>query len=149
MIRPLDLILPYPVSANRYWRSLPPAGRRAAVVVLSREAKLFKEEVVRRAAAAGITAPVRGRVCLTIDLYPAMPKDGPVRMRRDPVGWDDTVRAIDVDNGIKVVLDSIKGIVIDDDRWVRRIVAQRHAPTGDARTIVRIEPFDDTMRAAT
>ena len=41
MEKGVTLVLPYPVSANRYWRTYQPKGHRVPVTVVSREAKKY------------------------------------------------------------------------------------------------------------
>ena len=63
-------------------------------------------------------------------------------MRVDGATWDDSVRCIDLDNAQKVLLDAFKGVVFEDDKWVRRIVAERAEPDADgARVVVTITPL--------
>jgi len=135
----IELTLPYPVSANVYWRSFVPRGHSRATVTLSDEAKAYKAMVGRLVRAAGVMRPIAGRVAITVRLYPARPQDWARRARKDPAGWDDDVRCIDLDNANKVLLDSLKGWAIEDDRWVRRIVSERMEPDGEARVVVTIE----------
>lgn len=137
----IKLTLPYPVSSNRYWRSFVPRGHSRANVTLSDEAKAYKEAVGRLVRAAGVVRPIAGRVAITVRLYPARPQDWARRARKDPAGWDDDVMCIDLDNANKVLLDSLKGWAIEDDRWVRRIVSERMEPDGEARVVVTIEPL--------
>lgn len=135
----ITLTLPYPVSANVYWRSFVPRGHSRAIVTLSDEAKAYKSSVGRLVRASGVLQPIAGRVAITVRLYPARPQDWARRARKDPAGWDDDVRCIDLDNANKVLLDSLKGWAIEDDRWVRRIVSERMEPDGEARVVVTIE----------
>ena len=135
----IELTLPYPVSANVYWRSFVRRGHSRAIVTLSDEAKTYKAMVGRLVRAAGVVRPIAGRVAITVRLYPARPQDWARRARKDPAGWDDDVRCIDLDNANKVLLDSLKGWAIEDDRWVRRIVSERMEPDGEARVVVTIE----------
>lgn len=51
------------------------------------------------------------------------------------------MQCIDLDNANKVLLDAMKGVAIDDDKWVRRIVAERMEPDGEARVVVTITPL--------
>ena len=134
----IELTLPYPVSANVYWRSFVPRGHARAIVTLSDEAKAYKAEVAALVRAAGIRSPLAGRVGVEIELYPARPQDWARRARRDPETWDDDVRCIDLDNANKVLLDAIKGQVIEDDKWVRRIFSERMEPDGEARVVIRV-----------
>lgn len=135
----IELVLPYPPSANRYWRSFVPRGHTRPVVVPSQEAKEYKARVAGIAQLAGITQPLIGRVEVDIRLYPHRPQDWAKRARRDPICWDDDVQCLDLDNCRKVLYDSLKGVVIDDDRWIWRDSAQRMEPDGDGRVVVRIQ----------
>lgn len=132
------LTLPYPISANRYWRTYMPKGFKAPVTAISQEAKAYKAEVGWLAKAAGIRQPFAGRVAVSYALYPKRPQDWVKRAAKDPFGWDDSVQCIDLDNAQKVLLDALKGVVIDDDRWVRRIQAERMEPDGEARVVVTV-----------
>ena len=141
----ITLTLPYPISANRYWASrviTPRGGRPMAVTYVTAEAKDFKEQVGWMAKAAGVRAPITGRVAIDVKLYPNRPQDFAVRMRKFGPTWDDTVMCLDLDNCHKVLLDAIKGVVIDDDKWVRRITSERMEPDQHkARMVVTITPL--------
>lgn len=137
------LTLPYPVSANRYWRTFMPKGFKAPVTTLSAEAKAYKEQVGWLIKAAGIRAPIVGRVAVSYVLYPKRPQDFQKRMRKDGPTWDDTVQCIDLDNAQKVLFDSLKGLAFGDDKWIRRIEAQRAEPDGEARVVVTITPMGE------
>lgn len=137
----ITLTLPWPVSANRYWRSFVPRGHTRAIVTLSDEAKLYRESVGWIVKKAGVRDPIAGRVAIEVQLYPQRPQDWAKRARANPQAWDDDVRCIDLDNAIKVMLDAIKGVAIEDDRWVRRLVAERMEPDGEARVVLRITPL--------
>lgn len=141
MTRPVTLVLPWPVSSNRYWRSYVPKGHRRAVVTLSDEAKAYKHQVGWIAKAAGIHSPFEGRVAIDVTLVPARPQDAARRIRRNPDHWDDDVRSIDLDNALKVTIDALKGIAFADDRWVWAITARRAEPDGEARMVVAVTPL--------
>ena len=138
----ITLILPWPVSANRYWATRviqnKTTGKWMAMTYVTAEAKQFKEEVGWLAKSAGVRAPMPGRIAIEYTLFPHRPQDWARRMRKDPVGWEDTVMCIDLDNAQKVLLDSLKGICFDDDKWVRSIVARRGEPRERAGMEVRI-----------
>lgn len=136
----IELTLPYPISANRYWRSYVPRGKSRAMTVLSDEAKAYKRDAAWLARKQGLRQPIDGRVMLTVRLYPKRPQDAAKRAARDPMGWDDSVQCLDLDNSLKVLIDALKGIAFADDRWVWRIDAQRMEPDGDARVVVGIAP---------
>ncbi|HFC2787008.1 TPA: RusA family crossover junction endodeoxyribonuclease [Neisseria gonorrhoeae] len=104
-MRVIRLILPYPVSANRYWR----IWRNRAV--RSAEAAAYKETVRRIAQGAG-AMPSEGAVAVYVRLIPKANKDG---------GANKTV--IDLDNALKVALDALQGVAYHNDRQVRRIAA--------------------------
>lgn len=137
----ITLTLPYPISANRYWASrvvTPKGGRAMALPYVTTEAKAFKASVLQLARAAGIIAPITGRVAIDVKLYPHRPLDWQKRQRLAGAAWDDTVQCIDIDNANKVLLDSLKEIVIDDDKWVRRLSSERMEPDGEARVVVTV-----------
>lgn len=140
----IELTLPYPISANRYWGTrvvkVKATGKFMPMVYVTSEAEDFKEQVGWLCRAAGVRAPLPGRVSLTVQLYPNRPQDFKTRMRKHGDAWDDTVMCIDLDNANKVLLDAIKGIVIEDDKWVRRLSSERMEPDEKgARVVLRIE----------
>lgn len=126
MTRAVAITLPYPLSANRYWKAIRIPGR--TMMAPSKEAKAYKADVAQLVSAAGITEPIAGRVRVEIRLYPQRPADWLKRARSDPNGWDDGVRCIDLDNARKVLYDALRGLVIVDDRWIREDAAWRMVP---------------------
>jgi len=138
----IQLVLPYPISANRYWASriiTPKGGRPMAMTYVTPDAKAFKEQVGWIAKQAGVRAPIVGRVAIAVKLYPNRPQDYATRMRKFGASWDDTVMCLDLDNCHKVLLDAIKGVVIEDDKWVRQIHSERMEPDEHkARMVVTI-----------
>lgn len=134
----LTIVLPYPISANRYWISFYAPKLKRVCVGPTKEAKAYKEEVGWRCRAAGIHAPLAGRIAIAYRLYPKRPQDWQARQRKLGDAWQDTVQCIDLDNAQKVLLDALKGIAFEDDAWVRRITAERAEPDGEARLVVTI-----------
>lgn len=124
----IELTFPYPVSANRYWRSFVPRGKSRAIVTVSDEAKAYKAEVAWRARLAGIREPLTGRVGLLVRLYPARPQDWAKRSAKNPDCWDDDVRCLDLGNVEKVLSDALNGVAWADDKQLRRIVLERCEP---------------------
>ncbi|GAP37368.1 RusA family crossover junction endodeoxyribonuclease [Piscinibacter sakaiensis] len=138
---PIELVLPYPLSANRYWRAITIPGR--TMMAPTKEAIAFKAQVALQARVAGIREPIAVRSVVEIAIYPQRPQDWAKRARRDPATWDDDVRCIDADNANKVLLDALRGVAIVDDsrRYVRKLVTEQMEPDGEARTVVRITPL--------
>lgn len=147
----ISLNLPYPISANRYWATriikMKGALKPTAMTYVTPEAKAFKDLVHKLAVAAGVRAPINGRVAIAYTLHPHCPQDAHRRMKRDPVGWEDTVQCIDLDNAQKVLLDALKGVAIEDDKWVRKISAERGTPVDGGKLVVTITPIAPTMAA--
>lgn len=129
----ITLTLPYPISANRYWR--PVKIGKHITIVPTKEAKAYRHSV-----AALYKGPlISGRCMFEIFLFPNRPQDWQKRMRLHGDAWSDTVMCIDLDNANKVLLDSLKGVAIEDDKWVREIRALRMEPDQHgARVVVRI-----------
>lgn len=121
----IRLELPYPVSANRYWRTIVQKNR--AMVFVSDEAKRYKRDAAWLAKAAGIRTPFLTTVELRIQL---VPKNG---------------ICMDLDNALKVTIDALKGIAYQDDSQVRKITAERTAPNGKGGLIVEIDTFSDPV----
>lgn len=148
----ITLTLPYPISANRYWR--PVSLGKHITIVPTKEAKDYRKEVMRIVLAAGIVNPLRGRVAIDVQLFPHRPLDFAKRMRLLGAAWDDGVQCLDLDNANKVLLDSLKGVAIEDDKWVRQLSSERMEPDGESRVVVRItqiavaQPQGDLLGAA-
>jgi crossover junction endodeoxyribonuclease RusA len=143
----LVVTLPYPISANRYWRSRVIAVKGKPPIVstyVSPEAKAYKTEVGWLLRAAGVRSPCPGRAALEYVLYPHRPQDWEKRMRLHGATWDDDVRSIDIDNANKVLIDALKGIAIHDDsrKWVRRLAGEHGEPDAlGARLVLTIKPI--------
>ena len=137
----IQLTLPYPISANRYWKQFV-LGKGASARMMqapSAEAKAYKAAVLQAAVLACIGKPIVGRVAISIRLYPQRPQDWARRAAKAPLSWDDDVRCIDLDNANKVLLDALKGVAIEDDRWVRVLSSERMEPDEKgARVEVRV-----------
>lgn len=145
MTRQIELVLPYPISANRYWAHrivTPKDGRKPmAMTYVTNEARAYKEHVGWLAAKAGITKPLQGRVAVEVQLYPNRPQDWQTRMRKLGPAWDDSVQCIDLGNCEKVLSDALKDVVFCDDRWLWDIHLRRMEPVGEGRVVVIIRPL--------
>lgn len=100
------ICLPYPVSANRYWRSF------RGMTVRSKEADEYKRTAAHSAFVAGWRA-LACPVSVAITLHPKRTKKGAESKTR-----------MDLDNCIKVTLDALNGVAYLDDRQVVRLVAE-------------------------
>ena len=113
MTNSVSFTLPYPPSANRYWRSY--RGR----VVKSEEARAYQREAGWIAKASGFDC-TKSDVAITVKVYRPQ-KSG------------------DLDNFLKVTLDSLKGIIYDDDKQVKVIHAERYDDKHNPRVDLLIE----------
>jgi crossover junction endodeoxyribonuclease RusA len=132
----VKLLLPYPVSANRYWRSFAYLDRTTkkprSVTVPSDEAKAFKQEVGWRAKAAGFKEPTTKPIEIaSITLCPRTKKDGTA-----------SATVLDLGNCWKVVEDALQGIVYVNDRQIKRIANVEYgAPSDDGALIIEVIEF--------
>ena len=107
------ITLPYPPSANRYWRSY--RGR----VVKSEEARAYQQKAGWIAKTSGFDC-TSNNVSLTLRVYrPA--KRG------------------DLDNTLKILVDSLKGIIYQDDEQVTIIHAERYDDKHNPRVDLLVE----------
>lgn len=116
------LILPYPPSANRYWRIF--RGR----AVPSAEAALYKRLVWAVARSSGMGDPTTAPVALELILRPVNPKDADRRERLQGPGWHHGLRCLDLDNALKAALDALQGIAYANDKQVMSIRIERGVP---------------------
>lgn len=107
---PEYIVLPYPISANRYWRNF--RGR----MVVSSEAKAYKKQVQWAFSAFGIE-PAKGEVSLAIKLHPKLTTKGAASRT-----------IIDLDNCIKVVFDALQGVLYVNDKQVKKLTAEVGEP---------------------
>jgi crossover junction endodeoxyribonuclease RusA len=109
----VSITLPYPPSANRYWRSY--RGR----VVKSAEAKAYQQEAGWIAKLSGFDCTTRN-VSITLRVY---------RPRKTG----------DLDNSLKILIDSMKGIIYEDDEQVVVIHAERYEDKNNPRVDLLVE----------
>lgn len=133
------LTLPYPLSVNRYW--MPVKMKSHLAILPTKEGRKYREQAAALCIAQG-ARKIAGRVKIELWLYPNRPLDWQKRIRQHGAAWDDTVQCQDLDNANKVVLDALKDILIEDDKWVRQLLSQRMEPDDKgARVVVRITPL--------
>lgn len=114
----LLVLLPFPPSANRYWRH---ANGRTYV---SEQAKAYRKAV---AAACGVRTPLQGELAVKLSF------DYPDRRKRD------------LDNLAKQVLDSLQlcGAIEDDSQIVQLLLVRNSIQSkGEAECLVRIEVIE-------
>jgi crossover junction endodeoxyribonuclease RusA len=124
----ITIRLPYPVSANKYWRTTVTKGH--AVTYVSAEARSYKQAIAWIAIAAGVR-PVHEHVALKIALHPKTTKNG-----------DASKICLDLDNSIKVTCDALNGIAYNDDSQIKRIEAEYGAPIKDGGMTVTISSHE-------
>lgn len=137
----MRLVLPYPLSANRYWRSFVPKGWNRALVAPSDEAKRYKKQVAAMAREQGAHV-IEGPVEYVLQLYPHLPQDWKKRVKLDPLWWDLTVQCIDLDNARKVMLDALAGIVFTNDSRIRKDPGEIMVPDGEARCVITFKAYE-------
>jgi len=117
----MTLTLPYPPSVNHLYASV--NGRK----VLSRQGREYKATAGAIAVRSGI-AKLAGPVAVKVDVY---------RPRR----------AGDLDNSLKAILDSLKGIAWNDDKQVKKIIAEQFDDKVEPRAEIEITPIAGTPGA--
>ena len=115
----LKLTLPYPPSANNYWRlGFIGRNKKRPTIFKTKEARDYQQNARRTAAMQG-AEPVVGNVDLSLKLFrPA--KRG------------------DLDNTLKVLLDALKGVAYIDDNQVIGITATRHDDASNPRVEIEM-----------
>lgn len=114
-MRELFLTLPYPPSANRYWRNW--QGR----MVKSAEARAYQKDIQQRF---NVQSFDDCMVELTINLY--RPK-----------------KTGDLDNFLKVSIDALKGVCFNDDKQVRKITAEMFDDKSNPRVEITIKQYGE------
>jgi crossover junction endodeoxyribonuclease RusA len=113
----IEITVPYPPSSNRYWRV------DRGTTHLTAAARRYKQDVAALAHEAGVRAPIAGPVAVELHVY---------RPRR----------AGDLDNRIKLLLDSLQGAVLSNDSQVTEIHAYRHDDKARPRVEVTVAEAD-------
>jgi crossover junction endodeoxyribonuclease RusA len=114
------IVFPYPISANKYWRSI---GNR---VLVSREGRQFKGLVKASWSMLGLPK-LEGPLELYLRLHPKMNKDGTASRV-----------CIDLGNSEKVISDALNGLAWDDDKQLVRIIMEKSYPVHKGAISLRI-----------
>ncbi len=117
----MRFVLPYPISANRYWRNF--RGR----AVVSSEAREYKALASALATTVGVQ-PVAGKVALALTLHPRKPK------RKSSAD----VRCMDLDNALMVAIDALNGVAFVDDSQVVDLRITRGEPVDLGALVVEV-----------
>lgn len=133
------LILPYPPSANRYWRIF----RNRAVP--SADAAAYKREIYALAHLARLGSPTKAPVYLALILRPLRPADADKRDKKYGPDWHHTVRCIDLDNALKVAIDALQGVAYVNDKQVRKIHIERGLPIDGGALEITWEALEATQ----
>jgi len=99
---------PYPISTNRYYRVF------RNITTLSKVGKMFKQIVKFTNCQ---YKPILNNISLDITIHPKLKKNNTAY-----------IKIIDLDNSLKCILDSLIGLVYDDDKQVKEL----HVRYGDA-----------------
>lgn len=125
----IEIELPYPPSANHYWRHIPIPGRKMAVrVLISEEGRNYIEKVERAVRKSGLKK-MSGALAVKLSIYCP--------------NW----RRRDIDNLRKPLYDALsKAGVWEDDSFVAYDVAQKyHSTDSIGRIIVKIKSLTDKV----
>lgn len=136
LARPLAvrLELPYPISANDFMGSFVPKGHSRPIPYVTPEAKAYKEHCGLIAKLAGCREPTTKPIEIASVVY---------HPRTVGKSGKSTGAVMDLDNVLKVTLDSLKEIVYVDDRQIRRIRNVEYgAPSRDGGLVVEIAEFE-------
>lgn len=116
----MKLVLPYPPTANKYWRVF--RGTMVKSPLARRYQNAARLTAVMQRAGQETRAPYHGPVAVAVVVY---------RPRRRG----------DLDNTLKVLLDALKGVAFVDDDQVVRIEADRRDDKSNPRVEVEILPM--------
>lgn len=125
-------MLPYPPSSNRYYRNF--RGR----MVRSAAANKYRKTVEQIARENGIEL-LTGAVKVELKLLPPAPQDWNKRIKKHGPAAVLSVRRIDLDNALKVVLDSLQGIGYENDKQITNLFVTLGDVVHDGGVQVSIE----------
>jgi crossover junction endodeoxyribonuclease RusA len=125
--RVITLMLPYPISANVYWRTTVVRGR--VMTYVSPAAKLYKSDAGWLAKSLGVKV-LEGDVSVSYVLYPKLTAADVASKVR-----------VDLDNALKVLGDALNGVAWIDDKQIVDLHARIGAPVKDGAIAVTISQY--------
>lgn len=114
--------MPYPISANLYWRHF--KGR----TIVSKEAVAYKARVLSICRMVGVRLIESGPVAVHILLHPRLTKKGVASLTR-----------LDLGNTEKVLSDALNGIAWTDDKQLERILLEVADPIDGGGVSISVE----------
>lgn len=139
ILKPVRLVLPYPVSVNDFMRSFVPRGQKRPIPFLTPEARAYKHECAWIAKAAGLTKPTERPIELAFTLHPPATRERFDKSMRKVEVRDGS--CMDLDNALKVAIDSLKGSAYVDDRQVKRLSIEYGERCNHGQLVVEINEF--------
>ena len=117
----VNIIAPYPISLNKYLRIFQNRTYR------TKEANEYKANCLLLAKQAGVLEPFNEFVVVEIELYPKLTDTGTKLAKKDSL-WMFKVQSIDVDNSLKVLIDSFNKVIYTDDKKIVSLTIKKCIP---------------------
>lgn len=117
----VTIVGPYPISLNAYTRICNNRTYR------TKAANDFKETFQKLARDAGVLAPIDGFVEVSIIIYPKLTKTATKLAKTDPLYYL-KIQCLDVDNCLKVLLDSFNKVIYTDDKKIVNLTIKKGVP---------------------
>lgn len=114
------LLLPYPISINQAYRNF------RGITVKSAAARNYQAEAKAIALSEGYSEPLSGPIHVEMSYHPKKPKKwtgGPVR-------------SLDIDNVLKLTVDSLNGIAWVDDKQITHLSIAKGEPVEGGALVV-------------
>lgn len=121
----VTIVGPYPISLNAYLRLVDNRSYR------TKEANEYKATFQRLALEAGVLAPIDGFVEVSIVIYPKLTKTAIKLSKKDPLYYL-KIQCLDVDNCLKVLLDSFNKVIYTDDKKIVNLTIKKGVPYCEA-----------------
>ena len=135
----IKIIGPYPISVNAYSRIV--NNRRYN----TKEANEFKQKFQELARETGLIEPLNGFVEVDIIIYPKLTKTAIKLSKKDPLYYL-KIQCLDVDNCLKVLLDSFNKVIYTDDKKIVRLSICKGKPyCENGATQITIKKIDYTQ----